>query len=555
MTDLRRALFCLFRDRFFEADADSPGGNEQKFYQALGLLAAPGLMVSMFLIPQFMELSFRPPGPQVDWALRAHRLFFPLYSFAVVGFATFFEWDRLFPARLDFLILTPFPVRTRDLFLAKLASLGRLIGALVIAVNLFSVLLLPVFTAYIRQARAAGVLRLALAQTAATAVAALFGFFAVAAAEGVLMNVLSPRFFRRISPWIQMTGMSCMVLCLLLYPLWSAGMKPLAERRPELLRYFPIYWFVGIYDVVLPTHSPLFASLGMLALKGLGVALLVFCGGWAGGFRRHCRRTLESEDAGNVPRRSLVPASVAARWIRDPEELAIFSFAGATLARSQKHRLFLATYLSAGVAFGILFAVDVRNGRLSLSPEGLRMFPFLLTFFAVSGLRAAFQFPAEQASNWIFQIAGKSMRETARRATRKRVAISGLAPVLLVSMPLEFALWGGKAGLFHLAFQAAAGLLLTEALFWNFDKAPFTCSYYPGATNLAILAGLALYGFTSYSFHMAELEAGLERTPGHAILFLAAAAAVLWLLGKRQASDGRVRYDGSEPEFQTLDLT
>jgi hypothetical protein len=76
MASLYRTLFHLFKDRFFETDENSPGGNEANFYQMLGLLAVPGLMVSMFLVPQFMELSFRPPGSLIDWALRADRLFF-----------------------------------------------------------------------------------------------------------------------------------------------------------------------------------------------------------------------------------------------------------------------------------------------------------------------------------------------------------------------------------------------------------------------------------------------------------------------------------------------
>ena len=72
---------------------------------------------------------------------------------------------------------------------------------------------------------------------------------------------------------------------------------------------------------------------------------------------------------------------------------------------------------------------------------------------------------------------------------------------------------------------------------------------------MTILAGLYLYGFTNYSFRMAELEAGLERSTGYAILFLAIATAALLFLWKRQTRAGPVRFDGSEPEFHTLDLT
>src|SRR3954453_21788345 len=66
------------------------------------------------------------------------------------------------------------------------------------------------------------------------------------------------------------------------------------------------------------------------------------------------------------------------------EERAISMFTFRTLASSNKHRLFLATYLSVGLAIGILFAIAIRSGKLTLSADGLRAFPFLIAFFVIS---------------------------------------------------------------------------------------------------------------------------------------------------------------------------
>jgi hypothetical protein len=189
-------LLRLFRDRFTESDAPAPGsGYETNIAQVPGLLATPGLFVSLFLIPRFMALSFLPPGPAVDWELRADHLFFVAYSFSVLGFATVFEWDMLFPDRRDFLVLAPFPIRLRELFGAKLAALGLFLLAATGAVNALPIILLPVFSTYVKQARAAGILRLMFAQFASTGAAALFGFFLVAAFQGLLINIATPRFF------------------------------------------------------------------------------------------------------------------------------------------------------------------------------------------------------------------------------------------------------------------------------------------------------------------------------------------------------------------------
>ncbi|MCU1273058.1 MAG: hypothetical protein JWO48_489 [Bryobacterales bacterium] len=547
-----RELFRLFQNRFFESDAVSAGASfGTNIYQALGILAAPGIFISLFAGPLFEHLSHMKPGPMLDGLLRMYRLIFPAYSFAVVGFATLFEWDMLFPSRRDFLILSPFPIRMRDLFGAKLAALSLFLVGLIVAVNGFSMLLIPLFSSAVGQVRSAGILRLTLVQIAATGVAAAFAFFAVAAFQGLLINLVSPRIFRRISPWIQMFGMSVMVLFLLLFPLYAMMMKPVTQAHTQWLWYFPPYWFAGIYDLLLAQPDSLFTSLGLFAFNALGSAVGVFGVTWAVGFRRHYRRTLEAEDT-----ETRVPRFAAPLWfVRSPEQRAIYEFIGATLARSAKHRLFIATYVSVGIAFGLLVTFVVRAGNIDISPQGLRSFPLLVAFFVVSGLRAAFQFPAELQSNWLFQITEDSWSEISRKATRKRVLTSGLAPTLLLFLPIEMAAWGWQRGLFHFAFQLATGVLLIEALFWNFDKVPFTCSYFPGRINLALLSGLYLYGFTNYSFQMADLEAWLERSWGYAALFFTVTLVALAFLWLRRPVQSAVRFDAGEQQIQTLDLT
>ncbi|MES1261665.1 MAG: hypothetical protein ABUS49_08015, partial [Acidobacteriota bacterium] len=260
--------------------------------------------------------------------------------------------------------------------------------------------------------------------------------------------------------------------------------------------------------------------------------------------------TLEAEDTeAHAPKAGLLerlPASA--------EESAIFRFTGRMLARSATHRLFLACWWSTGLSIGLLTTVVVVGGHPGLSPDGLRSLPLLIAFFVVSGFRAAFQFPAELHSNWLFRMTEERWAEKSRRATRKRVLASGLLPALLLFLPFEMARWGGRTGAFHVLFQLAAGALLVEALFWSFDKVPFTCSYFPGKVSLALLAGIYLYGFTTYSFRMADLETALEGRPVSSALFFACAAAALALLWRRNPPPSAVRFDGNEPDIQALDL-
>ena len=173
----------------------------------------------------------------------------------------------------------------------------------------------------------------------------------------------------------------------------------------------------------------------------------------------------------------------------------------------------------------------------------------------ISGFRAGFQFPAELASNWIFRLTESGWAETARSATRKQALLGGLVPALLLILPCEIAVWGWGPGALHILFQLAAGALLIEVLFWTFNKVPFTCSYFPGKVNLALLSAVYLYGFTTYSFQMADLEKAVDADARLAVFFFAASSAALTLCWRRHPAASAVRFDASEPEIQMLDLT
>jgi hypothetical protein len=546
-----RELLKLFQARFLESDALAEGsGYETNIAQILGILVTPGLLVSLWMLPQFMDYSFSSRAA-ADWALRSDRLFFAAYSFSVTGFATVFEWDTLFPERRDFLVLTPFPIRMRDLFAAKLMSLLIFVAIVATAVNAASVVLIPVFSTFMPQARNLGVFRLLLMQITSCGAAAAFGFFAVAATQGVLINLLSPRAFRRLSPYFQMLGMSAMVLSLLLFPIYS-NVRIVATTHPAWLWLFPPYWFGAMQELFSAKPDPLFGALGWFGWRMTGYAVALFGLAWAAGFRRHYRRTLESEEIGV---RGRAQGGGSFGWmLRSPQERAVFHFSGAILARSTKHRLFLATYLSAGISFGILVMVVVKNGAIGISPEGVRAFPLLVTFFAISGLRAGFQFPAELASNWVFQLAESGWGSAARDGARRRALVSGLLPPLLVFLPFELVRWGLADGLLHIAFQASAGAVLIEALFWKFDKVPFTCSYFPGKVSLAVLAALYLYGFTSYSFTMSDVEASLEHSLTRSIVFFGGSAIALAALWRRKSRNSKVLFEAGDPHIQALNL-
>lgn len=540
----------LFQDRFFENDDVSPGaGFETNIYQVMGFLVTVGFLIAYPLGPAYQQTLHQKTGSELNWALRAIQLFLPACTFAVVGFTAFFEWDMLFPGRRDFLILAPFPIRLRELFAAQFTALAQFLFLLAGALNVFPAIVVTLVGLFASHYQGIG-WRLVAAHLASTAGVALFTFLAVAAFQGLLINLTSPRIFRRISPAIQMLGMSAMVLSILTFPIYASLLRPAAQAHQLWLWCFPPVWFTGLFELFLKGGTGLFASLGVFALRMLAIAAAVFCATWALGFQRHYRRTLEAEDVAPRPR----SASRLDGLARSPEERAIFRFSGKTLARSRKHQMFLVTYVSVGISIAVNFVTAIRGGSLALSDGGLRAFPFLIAFFVISSFRAVFQFPSELASSWLFRLTEDHWAETARSATRKRVLVSGLAPAIFILVAIQIVAWGGwRIGL-HAAFQLAAGALLIEMMFWTFDKVPFTCSYFPGKTNLSILFVIYLYGLTTYSFHLADLELAAEQRWSYGLLYLAVGAVLLLLAWRRHPAAAAVRFDASEPVIQTLDL-
>jgi hypothetical protein len=550
-------LLKLFRDRFFENDSVSPGGGFQtNINQMLGVLITVGLLAGYIVLVTSADLSHGARSIQADWMVRSLRLFLPSFSFGMAGFTALFYWDALFPDRRDFLILAPFPLPLRQLMAAKFTALLLFILLLVAAVNVTPdcMVLLSLFGSNSLGAW----LRLAAAQIAATFGASAFAFLAVAAGQGILISLTSARIFRRISPWIQMAGMSAMVMTVLGFPFFAGLLRPAVEQKQWWLYLFPPVWFSGLYEMLLGGDNRFLVSLGMLAIKMTALAMLVMLVTWGLGFRRHFRRTLEAEDAAHPPRTWFLPRWSVPHWLAaSPQERALFGFSGKTLARSQKHQFFLATYLSAGLSISLFFGVAIRNGKIALSPGGARSVAFVLGFFLVSGFRGVFQFPAELAANWLFRITESRWTEVSRNATRKLVLAIGLVPLLMLSLPLELRItaWHWPIVLEHLAVQLIAAALLVELLFWNFDKVPFTCSYFPGTTSLAMLAVLYIYGVTGYSFNMADLERAMERHGTAAVLFFAVTAVALILAWRRHPAADGVRFDGSEPVIRTLELS
>lgn len=542
-----RELVRHFFGRFFDKESLSPQGQpEAGMIQTLGMLAPPGGFVCILMT------VLHP----VRWELVGLRFLFICYSMIAMGVVMVFEWDALFPDRRDYLILTPLPLRVFMLFAAKLAALGIFLAIFLAAINFSGVLL------WTGVERRGSFFAVSGAHLVVMAAAGLFSALAIAALHGVLVTMFRGAAYRRISICAQTAVMAILIMFLFLSPLMASSVGPLCQSNSPYLHWFPGFWFAGLYEQLRPAVSragnpavaeQVLRGLGTRAVHSIWIALAIFTATFLPGYRGHARRVLEAPEPNpkGPGRAGNALAAAIHRLLPDPVECGVFHFISQTIARSLKHRLFLATYGGLGAAL-------VAN--MLASGESSRRVPLTLSFILISGLRAAFNFPSDLRANWAFQVSETNSAAAYTRAIRKWVLLCAILPLFLLLAAIEaiHAPWGAVA--FHFAFGVTVSIGLMETLFVGFHKVPFTCSHFPGKVNLVFLSVLYVFGFTLYSSYMASLEEWLWATPVAAAVLFAAIAGALVMLGRARdrapiGESGLEYEDDGNPAVRTLGLT
>jgi len=554
-----------FFSRFFDKDSLSKDGDERaNVVQIIAMLALPGAIVSLFTLADHPLI--RSELTRL-WLRAGDRYVFICYSMVVMGFVMTFKWDSLFPDRRDYLILTPLPISLKEFFITKLIALWAFLLLFVVAINVFSCAFIPYVYA-VRDNKLWMILPGFLAHSTSVLGASIFMALVFAALQGVLINLLTPAAFRRISPWIQMLSMTTLVTILLITPGISANIRVLVESQSRVFDYVPLFWFLGLYEVLNPegTLIPAAHLWAARAVEAMFVVMAIFAVTYLISYRRHAKKILEGieSDVFRQPWHQRGAAFLLNHTLlRHPFQRGSFYFIGRIFGRSPKHRLFIAMYSGIGLAVMISSMFVLRREVdfvLTISRRGLMEAPLILSFFVVSGLRATFNIPYELGANWMFQITSGYHAAEFLKATRRWVLLRGVLPVYVVLAPLEFAFLGASEAAFYLAFGLVNAALLTEILFFKFNKVPFTCSYLPAKSHLAFLAGAYLYGFTMYTLTMGSLERWVQESSGRIILFFVSSCATLvafsWYRRVGQDRTVEIIYEEDrDPLVRQLNLT
>ncbi len=481
MEETHRPGFELMRHflaRFFESEMLGASGEWRKV--AIGLLAALFSLGALGLRTYWRRYYFlQSPDfstPELyRQGVREDLLIFIAVAMAVTALVTILQWQSLFPGLRDCLALAGLPVSARDIFLAKFGALVLLFAVFVLAMTGPPAALFAAVISGPWQENPSSMAN-ALANFAAMAGACVFVFFSLLALQGILLNVLPARLFARVS----LIAQAVLFIATL-------GGLPLLGGQPASAAWWPPVWFLRLWE----GHAVRPALLAMTLPPAVAVLSYLLS------YHRHRRLLLEAP-----PRRSArwtgAGAWLLERFIPDPREQAAFAFIWKTLARSRGHRLILLAY--AGIALGWIVNGALNTPRPSLRDEGLYglmtvLVPLALSMLVTIGLRYVFSLPVALPANWLFQSMDRDGRAAWLAAVGRFVVSCGIAPVFLAGFPAAVAIlgWTRAAAAGILAFLAA--LLWFEAMFRQWRKLPFTCSYLPGKTPVLFAAlryGLAI---------------------------------------------------------------
>jgi uncharacterized membrane protein YwzB len=484
-----------FLERFFTNEMVSADGETKaRLLQVAYTIALPGMVVALFLFPLYHAPLERP-----FWSQVSDHYFYVMYSFVTVGSVTIFAWDLLFPDLLDLFILSSLPIANKRLFLARIVAACLFLGLFLCGINALGAIFYPLLS------EPPGLTRHMFAHLLAVLGSGAFAATFFLSLQGVMVAVLGERLFRTVSPVLQGVATMVLLTILLLFPVLSRFLEVLT--RSSTARYFPPFWFLGIYErlVAGPSAQPVFTTLAKTGCQATAVAVALTVATYPLAYRRRKRYLVEGSGTADTQNLAVAPFHqlLHATLLRNPIQRGIYHFISYGLLRTQRHRVYLAMYSGLGLALLIacVALLKLAHGHLSLalSADGLRAAVPIAAFWTIAGLRSAFLSPMDRRGSWVFRvILGKPGVEQLAATTLwilPCVLLLTLGMVTLISLVAAPELHDWRSAVSQTVVAIGLCLLLTDALFLKVTSIPFTGERRAPATNLAFIL-LQYFGFS-----------------------------------------------------------
>jgi hypothetical protein len=510
-------LVRLFAMRIFGGGSEAGAGDLDVGIGVMVVaLAMPGTLASLLMFEEYGSLiRFLRGQPIFDpfTATIPDEYFYIVLSLVVSGAAALWRWDAIFLDRRDYMNLVPLPLSLRAIFFANLCAILSLTGLLTIVVNGVSLILFP--TAVVgSQGSFSLFLRFAAGHAAAVFLASAFSFFAVFAVVGLLMALLPPLVFRRVSLSIRFLGVIGLLTLLatsFAVPDWLKTLSVANARRAAVL---PPISFLGIARTVWGRGNDSFSiSMTRGALAATGFVLLTAIIAYTISFRRSFTRIPETIDAAPVPSisHSFSPLALFHKLtLRSASRRACYQFVAKTVLRSERHLQIVLSSVGVGLMASAEVLTSVPHHRSfwtsNAPPVEFLSIPFALSYCIVVGIRLAFEMPLDLRANWIFKYWLDPSKDDARAVARHVLlgfSISWLGVAVFI---LTLVFWGWVIALLHTVIWMACTTVLVEALLTRFRKIPFTCSYPSFHSHSPLILVAYLSGFFIFTTYLPQLD-------------------------------------------------
>jgi hypothetical protein len=552
-----------FLRSFLDNDLSSPG---EDLHVPLTAFLAVGLSTVAGAATIFYQKYNRvPPLPLAEKLAMAvdEKVLFLGCAMIATALATLLVWKSLSLDRRDAAVLGPLPVGAGTILLAKAAGLAILAGALVAALSVPPAIVFPGILLMDSPVSLPYALRSIGAQAVGATLACAFAFLALVSLRGLVSLLLPPAAARRVLTALQCLLVPALLAVLLMMPVLAGRTRPTLDAGRAAASRWPPLWFLGVNEVLIGREVPVLEDLAAVGVTAFLAAVLAAGVTYLLAFRRDLGRLRDGGPA-SPSRRARARAALVERTgavlVADPIARAGYAFTVLTLARSARHRLYLAAYL--GVGFALACASMVANipglDRTTLALAAIPLaVQFNLLLFLVVGVRIAATEPVELRAAWLFRILATASLSRYLAGVRCAVFALGVVPLLVLLAPVHLLLWGWYVAAVHAVWGLAFALAAWTALFRGFDRLPFACAATPGRARLTTRFLFYVVAYLLAVYTPAAFEAALIERRGLAIGWAALAAACAILVVRRQphSREGRLpSFDVASGEVQRLGL-
>ncbi|WP_158944697.1 hypothetical protein [Granulicella sp. S190] len=506
--------------RFFHNELLASDDETKRVMQIAAAVALPTLIVSLFLFPAYHAF---PPAPlhRPFWSQAGDHSFYVIYSFVVMGAATVYEWDLLFPDTLDIFVLSVLPIPNRKLFFARVLALAVFLLLVQVGTSILGTLFLPL------AAEQHNFLRHLFSHFVAVTISGIFAAATFLSLQGILLNTVGEGLFRRITPLLQ--GLSIMVLLavLLLCPTVAGSLEALLTSGSPAIRYFPPFWFLGIYEYLLDGASTpaIFHDLARTGCYALVIMLACTLLTYPLAYRRRVRQLIEGSAA--ISTRSsgtnLIRRLLHSTLLRHPSQRAVFHFISQTILRGQRQRISLAIFggLSVALALAQMVTLQVEPGHIhiALLPDGIRSAIPIVAFFTVAGLRSVLAAPVDRRGSWLFRVLIGRPRSGHLAGAYLWISLttflicSGTVLLLHSLSPASMQIPRTTTG--QLLVAIGLSLLLPDILLFSVRAIPFTQLHKSSVNDLPLAVLRYLVLFPIFVSILVAKEAWIEGSATH----------------------------------------